>query len=45
MDNIRPYAPMILLVIIFVLPLVGIDVIGRVIQPAYSVLARLLIGI
>ena len=45
MDNIRPYAPMILLVIIFVLPLVGIDVIGRVIQPAYSALARLLIGI
>jgi Zn-dependent protease len=45
LENIRPYAPMILLVIVFVLPMVGIDVIGRVIQPAYTALARLLIGI
>ncbi len=45
MESIRPYGPMILLVILFVLPLVGIDVIGRVIQPAYFALARLLIGI
>lgn len=44
MESIRPYAPMILLVIVFVLPLVGINVIGRVIQPAYFALARLLIG-
>jgi Zn-dependent protease len=45
MDNIRPYAPIILLVIVFVLPLVGIDILGKVIQPAYFALARLLIGI
>ena len=45
MEIIRPYGPMILLVIIFVLPLVGVDVLGRVIQPAYFALARLLIGI
>ncbi len=44
MESIRPYAPMILLVIVIVLPMVGIDVIGRVIQPAYSALARILIG-
>ncbi len=44
MDSIRPYAPMILLAIVFVLPLVGINVIGLVIQPAYFALARLLIG-
>ena len=44
MDNIRPYAPMILMVIVIVLPMVGFDVIGRVIQPVYSALARLLIG-
>ncbi len=44
MDNIRPYAPMILLAVVFLLPLVGINVIGLVIQPAYFALARLLIG-
>ena len=45
METIRPYGPMILLVIVFVLPLVGVDVLGKVIQPAYFALARLLIGI
>ncbi len=44
MDSIRPYAPMILMVIVLVLPMVGINVIGRIIQPAYTALARLLIG-
>jgi Zn-dependent protease len=44
LENIRPYGPMILMVIIFVLPLVGIDVIGKVIQPVFSLLTRLLIG-
>ena len=44
LENIRPYGPMILMVIIFVLPLVGIDVIGRVIQPVLGFLTRLLIG-
>jgi Zn-dependent protease len=44
LENIRPYGPMILMVILFVLPLVGIDVIGRVIQPVFSLLTRLLIG-
>ena len=32
------------MVILFVLPLIGIDVIGKVLQPALSLLARLLIG-
>lgn len=44
LESIRPYGPMILMVILFVLPLVGIDVIGRVIQPVFNLLARLLIG-
>ncbi len=44
LENIRPYGPMILMVILFVLPLVGVDVIGRVIQPVFSLLTRLLIG-
>jgi Zn-dependent protease len=44
LENIRPYGPMILMVILFVLPMVGIDVIGKVIQPAFTFLTRLLIG-
>ncbi len=44
LETIRPYGPIILLVIIFVLPLVGIDVIGRVITPVFMALTKLLIG-
>jgi Zn-dependent protease len=44
LENIRPYGPMILMVLLFVLPFAGIDIIGRVIQPALSFLTRLLIG-
>ena len=44
LQNIRPYGPMILLGLLFILPLAGIDVIGKVIQPALSFLTRLLIG-
>jgi len=44
LENIRPYGPMILMVIIFVLPLVGINVIGTVIDPVFNFLTRLLIG-
>jgi Zn-dependent protease len=44
LENIRPYGTMILMVILFVLPLIGIDVIGKVIQPVFSLLTRLLIG-
>jgi Zn-dependent protease len=45
LEDIRPYGPMILMVILFVLPMVGIDVIGKVIQPAFTTLTRLLIGV
>ncbi len=44
LENIRPYGPMILMVLLFLLPFAGIDIIGRVIQPALSFLTRLLIG-
>ena len=44
LENIRPYGPMILMAILFVLPLVGIDVLGKVIQPVFRFLAGLLIG-
>ena len=36
MDNIRPYGPAILLILVFVLPLVGINVIGAIISPMMS---------
>lgn len=45
LESIRPYGSMILMVIIFVLPMIGIDVIGRVIRPALGFLTRLLIGV
>jgi len=44
LENIRPYGPMILMAILFILPLVGIDVLGKVIQPVFRFLAGLLIG-
>jgi Zn-dependent protease len=43
-ESIRPYGPIILLVIIFVLPLVGINVIGVIIDPIFNFITRLLIG-
>jgi Zn-dependent protease len=44
LESIRPYGTMILMVILIVLPMVGLDVIGKVIQPAFDFLTRLLIG-
>jgi Zn-dependent protease len=45
LESIRPYGTMILMVILIVLPMVGMDVIGKVIQPAFDFLTRLLIGV
>jgi Zn-dependent protease len=45
LESIRPYGPMILMVVLFVLPLIGIDVIGRVIQPVFYFFTRILIGV
>lgn len=45
LDSIRPYSSLILLVIILILPRIGIDLIGRVLQPALIFLARILIGV
>lgn len=44
-DTIRPYGPLILLTIIFVGPMIGIDLLGWVITPVLSNLLRLLIGV
>jgi len=43
-DSIRPYSPFILLVLLFGLPLIGIDVIGTILRPPLIFLTRLLTG-
>ncbi|NPV55238.1 MAG: site-2 protease family protein [Anaerolineae bacterium] len=43
-DSIRPYSPLILMALIFVLPMVGVDVIGWIMRPAMNSLITLLIG-
>jgi Zn-dependent protease len=43
-ENIRPYSPIILLVLLFGLPLIGIDVIGTILRPPLIFLTRLLTG-
>jgi len=44
MDRIRPFGPMILMVLIFVGPMVGIDIFGWVLIPVLNTISRLLIG-
>ena len=44
LEAIRPYGPMILMAFIFVLPMLGVDVIGGVIRPVLNFLAGLLTG-
>jgi Zn-dependent protease len=43
-ESIRPYSPIILLVLLFGLPLIGIDVIGTILRPPLIFLTRLLTG-
>ena len=45
LEAIRPYGPLILMALIFVLPMVGIDVIGAVIWPALGFLVGILTGV
>jgi Zn-dependent protease len=45
LDNIRPYSSIILLVILFVLPLVGFNLIGNIIGPALRSISLFLIGV
>jgi Zn-dependent protease len=44
LDSIRPYSSIILLAIFFVLPLVGINLIGNILYPALNTITRFLIG-
>ena len=43
-DRIRPYGPVILLVVVFVLPYLGINVLGAIIDPPITALWHLLTG-
>jgi Zn-dependent protease len=44
-ERIRPYSTLILLLIIFVLPMIGVDVFGWIITPVLTNLYKLLLGI
>ncbi len=43
-QRIRPYSPIFLLALIFVLPMLGLDIIGWIIRPVLSNLFNLLVG-
>ena len=43
-NKIKQYGPIILLALVFVLPMIGIDLIGSILNPALSGLLRILIG-
>ena len=45
METIRPYGPLILMALIFVGPMIGIDLVGWILRPALLGLRSLLIGI
>jgi len=43
-ENIRPYGPMILIVLVLVAPMFGVDIIGWIIMPPLQALFGLLVG-
>jgi Zn-dependent protease len=45
LDEIRPYSSLILLGVFFILPLVGINLLGTILQPALTFLAGILTGV
>ena len=45
LERIRPYSPLILLALLFLLPYLGIDIVGWVIRPVITAIARLLLGV
>jgi Zn-dependent protease len=45
MDTIRPYSMLILFAILFVLPYLGVDILGSALNPALRALTRLLTGL
>jgi Zn-dependent protease len=45
LDQIRPYGPLILLGIVFILPFFGIDLFGIIISPLLRLISRILLGV
>ena len=44
LDSIRPYGPLILMGLLFILPKLGIDIIGWLIRPLFNIFWTLLVG-
>ncbi len=44
LDRIRPYGPLILMALLFILPRLGIDIIGWIIRPVFNLFWTLLVG-
>lgn len=44
-ETLRPYGPLLLMVIIFVLPFIGIDILGLILYPAMQAILTFLVGI
>lgn len=44
LDSIRPYGPLILMGLLFILPRLGIDIIGWLIRPLFNLFWTLLVG-
>jgi Zn-dependent protease len=45
LNQIRPYGPIILLGIVFLLPLVGVDIFGIILNPMLNAVFRILVGV
>ena len=45
LDSIRPYGPLILLAVVFVLPMIGIDLFGMIFYPVLRILLKLILGV
>jgi len=45
LERIRPYSPLILLALLFLLPYLGIDLVGWIITPVIMALGRVLLGV
>jgi Zn-dependent protease len=43
LDQIRPYGPLLLMLLIFGLPLIGIDVVGRILYPPITAIYQMLV--
>jgi Zn-dependent protease len=45
LDSIRPYGPLILLAVVFVLPMLGIDLFGMIFYPVLRIFLKLILGV